>query len=169
MCVCVSTCANVCSIWSYPCPPSSMQMDAYPIHVFLEPSAIAFLMDLGPAAPALWVSWAMVPTVRTWMRLVPPPWAAGYPVEIMRKADFSLSSQCAVVTDICFSINKASRCINTDPGFHCLPCPPRYKGSQPFGVGLEAAQTEKQVSAAGLACVSKGLKKSDKSRPVEMG
>lgn len=56
------------------------------------------------------------------------------------------SPQCAVVTDVCFTTSKAHRCVNTDPGFHCLPCPPRYKGSQPFGVGLEAARTEKQVS-----------------------
>lgn len=66
------------------------------------------------------------------------PWgAAGSP---------PLPPQCAVVTDVCFSTSKSHRCVNTQPGFHCLPCPPRYKGSQPFGVGLEAARTEKQVS-----------------------
>lgn len=119
-------------------------MGAYPIHVFLEPSATASLMDPGPVALALWAFWAMGPTVRTWMRLVPLPWAAGCPMEIWREAYFCLSSQCAVVTDICFSTNKAPRCVNTNPGFHCLPCPPRYKGSQPFGVGLEDARTEKQ-------------------------
>lgn len=147
----------------------SMQMGAYPTRVFLEPSATASPMGPGPVAPAQWASWAMAPTVKTWMRLVPPPWAAGCPVEIRREAHFCLSLQCAVATDICFSTNKVSRCVNTNPGFHCLPCPPRYKGSQPFGVGLEAAQTEKQVSGAGLTCVPKGLKKSDKSRQVEMG
>ncbi|XP_037376613.1 thrombospondin-2 [Talpa occidentalis] len=53
--------------------------------------------------------------------------------------------ECAVVPDVCFPMGKAPRCVNTNPGFHCLPCPPRYKGSQPFGVGLEAARTGKQV------------------------
>ena len=53
-----------------------------------------------------------------------------------------------MVTDVCFTTSKAHRCINTNPGFHCLPCPPRYKGTQPFGVGLEAARTEKQVSGS---------------------
>lgn len=57
-----------------------------------------------------------------------------------------LVPQCAVVTDVCFATSKAHRCVNTNPGYHCLPCPPRYKGNQPFGVGLEAARTEKQVS-----------------------
>lgn len=51
-----------------------------------------------------------------------------------------------VVPDICFKLNQNHRCVNTNPGFHCLPCPPRYKGTQPYGVGLEAAKKEKQVS-----------------------
>lgn len=57
-----------------------------------------------------------------------------------------LIPQCAVVTDVCFTVGRARRCVNTNPGFHCLPCPPRYKGTQPFGVGLDAARTDKQVS-----------------------
>lgn len=61
---------------------------------------------------------------------------------VMGLGSCSLSLQCAIVPDVCFS---TSRCVNTNPGFHCLPCPPRYRGNQPFGAGLEAAQTDKQV------------------------
>lgn len=74
-----------------------------------------------------------------------PPRVEG-PMEARAVAHSCLSPQCAVVTDVCFTTSKAPRCVNTNPGFHCLPCPPRYKGSQPYGVGLEAAKTEKQVS-----------------------
>lgn len=71
--------------------------------------------------------------------------------------------QCAVVTDVCFTTSKAHRCVNTNPGFHCLPCPPRYKGTQPFGVGLEAARTEKQVRKPALRALGKGCKSIGKS------
>ncbi|KAM4693259.1 thrombospondin-2 [Discoglossus pictus] len=52
--------------------------------------------------------------------------------------------ECALVTDACFRQGGVHRCVNTDPGFHCLPCPPRYKGTQPYGVGLEVAKKDKQ-------------------------
>ena len=58
---------------------------------------------------------------------------------------FFSPSQCDIVSDVCFKAGGALRCVNTDPGFHCLACPPRYKGTQPFGVGVEAASKNKQV------------------------
>lgn len=51
-----------------------------------------------------------------------------------------------MVSDVCYKVNGMQRCVNTDPGFHCLPCPKRYKGTQPFGMGVEAAKKNKQVS-----------------------
>ncbi|XP_061911358.1 thrombospondin-2-like isoform X2 [Entelurus aequoreus] len=38
-----------------------------------------------------------------------------------------------------------TECVNTDPGFFCLPCPHRYKGNQPFGLGTKEAQRNRQV------------------------
>lgn len=51
-----------------------------------------------------------------------------------------------MVPDVCYKVSGTQRCINTDPGFHCMPCPKRYKGNQPFGMGIEAAKRNKQVS-----------------------
>lgn len=53
--------------------------------------------------------------------------------------------QCDMVSDVCYRVSGTQRCVNTDPGFHCLPCPKRYKGNQPFGMGVEAAKKNKQV------------------------
>lgn len=53
--------------------------------------------------------------------------------------------QCDMVSDVCYKVTGTQRCVNTDPGFHCLPCPTRYKGTQPFGMGVEAAKKNKQV------------------------
>lgn len=51
-----------------------------------------------------------------------------------------------MVSDVCYKVSGRQRCVNTDPGFHCLPCPKRYKGNQPFGMGVEAAKKNKQVN-----------------------
>lgn len=53
--------------------------------------------------------------------------------------------QCDLVPELCFKVSGLQRCMNTDPGFHCLPCPPHYKGNQPFGMGVEVARNNKQV------------------------
>lgn len=129
-------------------PPASPQTAACPTPASPAPSAAASPTAPGPAAPARRASWATAHTARTWTRWVPGRRGGvgrgggrGAP-----RAHLRCPPQCAVVTDVCFSTSKSHRCVNTQPGFHCLPCPPRYKGSQPFGVGLEAARTEKQVS-----------------------
>lgn len=53
--------------------------------------------------------------------------------------------ECKEVPDACFNHNGEHRCKNTDPGYNCLPCPPRYTGTQPFGRGVEHAMAHKQV------------------------
>ncbi|XP_043327363.1 thrombospondin-1 isoform X1 [Cervus elaphus] len=53
--------------------------------------------------------------------------------------------ECKEVPDACFNHNGEHRCENTDPGYNCLPCPPRFTGSQPFGRGVEHATANKQV------------------------
>uniref|UniRef100_A0A4W5M7I5 Thrombospondin 2a n=1 Tax=Hucho hucho TaxID=62062 RepID=A0A4W5M7I5_9TELE len=64
-------------------------------------------------------------------------------------------NECDMVSDVCFKAGGALRCVNTDPGFHCLACPPRYKGTQPFGVGVEAASKNKQVCEPENPCKDK--------------
>ncbi|XP_041934877.1 thrombospondin-2 [Alosa sapidissima] len=53
-------------------------------------------------------------------------------------------NECELVSDVCHKREGVQQCVNTDPGFHCLPCPPRFKGSQPYGMGVESAKTNKQ-------------------------
>uniref|UniRef100_A0A8C4TPM4 Thrombospondin-1 n=1 Tax=Erpetoichthys calabaricus TaxID=27687 RepID=A0A8C4TPM4_ERPCA len=53
--------------------------------------------------------------------------------------------ECKEVPDACFVFNGVHRCENTEPGYNCLPCPPRFTGSQPFGRGVEDATSKKQV------------------------
>ncbi|XP_062433601.1 thrombospondin-1 [Rhea pennata] len=53
--------------------------------------------------------------------------------------------ECKEVPDACFVFNGVHRCENTEPGYNCLPCPPRFTGTQPFGRSVEDAMTNKQV------------------------
>lgn len=53
--------------------------------------------------------------------------------------------ECKEVRDACFTLNGVHRCENTEPGYNCLACPPRYSGQQPFGRGVEQATAKKQV------------------------
>lgn len=53
--------------------------------------------------------------------------------------------ECKEVPDACHVHNGVHRCENTEPGYNCLPCPPRFSGPQPFGIGVEQATAKKQV------------------------
>ncbi|TRY83537.1 hypothetical protein DNTS_016252, partial [Danionella cerebrum] len=53
--------------------------------------------------------------------------------------------ECKEVPDACLVLNGIHQCVNTNPGYNCLPCPPRYTGIQPFGRGILQATTNKQM------------------------
>lgn len=73
--------------------------------------------------------------------------------------------QCKEVPDACFVFNGVHRCENTEPGYNCLPCPPRFTGTQPFGRSVEDAMSNKQVlSIWELFWVTKSHKVSKKQK-----
>uniref|UniRef100_A0A8C8BAF5 Thrombospondin-1 n=1 Tax=Otus sunia TaxID=257818 RepID=A0A8C8BAF5_9STRI len=58
--------------------------------------------------------------------------------------------ECKEVPDACFVFNGVHRCENTEPGYNCLPCPPRFTGTQPFGRSVEDAMANKQDNCPNL-------------------
>lgn len=122
-------------------------------HALQEWIATALQMDPGNVAHARSVSVETVPSVKTLMRYTLSLfrifiWRCDYLFLHSTDAFFSslLLLQCDMVSDVCYKVSGTQRCVNTNPGFHCLPCPKRYKGTQPFGIGVESAKKNKQVS-----------------------
>lgn len=133
------------------------QMAVSPTPVSLESSALAFLMDPGSVESAQVATQEMESNVKMSTRSlfhsfkiknVLKKLITLKPVSAKKinKSHFP-SKQCKEVPDACFEFNGVHRCENTDPGYNCLPCPPRYTGSQPYGKGVEQAAAKKQASA----------------------
>ncbi|XP_043929914.1 thrombospondin-1 isoform X2 [Protopterus annectens] len=77
--------------------------------------------------------------------------------------------ECTEVPDTCFVLNGVHRCENTEPGYNCLPCPPRYSGSQPFGKGIEDAMANKQVCKPRNPCTEQTHNCNKNARCIYLG
>ena len=62
----------------------------------------------------------------------------------------SFTFQCSA--NPCF---ESSKCVNMKPGYRCLGCPPGFKGNAPSGIGLNNAQSAKQVCEDINECASR--------------
>uniref|UniRef100_S4RTI8 Thrombospondin 1 n=1 Tax=Petromyzon marinus TaxID=7757 RepID=S4RTI8_PETMA len=75
-------------------------------------------------------------------------------------------NECEVVSGMCF---RDDRCVNEAPGFRCMPCPPRFSGNLPYGIGLEDAKLSKQVCEPQNPCKDGTHKCHKNSKCVYLG